>query len=137
MERDPEGLDLGESMTVLKPFQKATVKTVVNAFRYRDGSRRFLVADEVGLGKTVVAQHVIKEMMRRKRGALDVFYVCSNLSIASQNQKKLLEFLDNEDERQAALCSVDRLTLLPASNLPTHPGLHLYSFTPDTYIPLR
>ncbi|MEQ9588047.1 MAG: hypothetical protein RJS97_08845 [Parvibaculaceae bacterium] len=45
-------------MTELKPFQRATVQAVLAAFDRRRKTRRFLVADEVGLGKTVVAQHV-------------------------------------------------------------------------------
>ena len=43
-------------MTELKPFQRATVQAVLAAFDRRRRIRRFLVADEVGLGKTVVAQ---------------------------------------------------------------------------------
>jgi len=57
-------------MSDLKPFQKATVNAVLSAFRRKRGSRRFLVADEVGLGKTVVAQHVIKQLMEGRRKPL-------------------------------------------------------------------
>ncbi len=49
-------------MTEPKPFQEATIRAVLSAFDRRCSTRRFLVADEVGLGKTVVAQHVIREM---------------------------------------------------------------------------
>ena len=34
----------------LKPFQKATVEAVLAGFARAGGRRRFLVADEVGLG---------------------------------------------------------------------------------------
>lgn len=122
-------------MTKLKPFQKATVEAVLNAFA-NNGSRHFLVADEVGLGKTVIAQEVIRRLARKKSKPLVVFYVCSSLSIASQNKTKLLEILP-EHERPDAACPVDRLTLLPASTLPSHPKLHLYTLTPDTSIPIR
>ncbi|MCB0197016.1 MAG: DEAD/DEAH box helicase family protein, partial [Anaerolineae bacterium] len=124
-------------MTELKPFQKATVKAVINAFKCKEYARRFLVADEVGLGKTVVAQQVIKQVMRGKNRPLIVFYVCSSLSIASQNRTKLLEIIEDEAERETAASTVDRLTLLPASALPEHPRLHLYTLTPDTSIPVR
>lgn len=123
-------------MTDLKPFQEATVRAVLAAFDKRRRARRFLVADEVGLGKTVVAQHVISRMMTAQKWPLVVFYMCSNLSIARQNRRKLLEVLPT-NERKSADCPVDRLSLLAACEPPTHHRLRLYSLTPDTSIPIR
>lgn len=123
-------------MTPLKPFQEATVQSVLAAFRRRKRARRFLVADEVGLGKTVVAQHVVKRMAEGLGRPLVVFYMCSNLAIARQNRRKLLEILPPH-EREDADCPIDRLSLLPASERPTHNTFHLYSLTPDTSIPIR
>jgi hypothetical protein len=123
-------------MTQPKQFQEATVDTVLRAFRRRRRFRRFLVADEVGLGKTVVAQNVIRRMMQRMRRPLIVYYMCSNLAIARQNRRKLLEVLPT-DERGSADCQVDRLSLMMAYPQPSHPRLHLYSLTPDTSIPIR
>ena len=42
-------------MSAPKAFQKATIERALRAFDRRWRVRRFLVADEVGLGKTVVA----------------------------------------------------------------------------------
>jgi hypothetical protein len=123
-------------MTDLKPFQEATVKAIMAVFGKHRRVRRFLVADEVGLGKTVVAQHVILRMIARLNRPLVVFYMCSNLAIARQNRRKLLEILP-PDERDQADCPVDRLSLLSASDRPTHRQFHLYSLTPDTSIPIR
>jgi len=123
-------------MSVPKPFQKATVQAAIRTLN-KSKSKRFLVADEVGLGKTVVAQQIILEMMEHKQGPLVVFYVCSNLSIANQNRAKLLEIMETEDEKSSAHCNIDRLTLLPSGVKPTHPRLHLYTLTPDTSLPLR
>ena len=123
-------------MTQIKPFQQATVRRVLKAFRSGRRYRRFLVADEVGLGKTVVAQEVIRELTKYRQGPLVVLYLCSNLSIAAQNRRKLLEVLP-EEEREAATCHVDRLTLVEAYEQPTHDKLHLYTLTPDTSIPMR
>lgn len=127
-------------MTQAKPFQIATADCALKALRSRNGPRRFLVADEVGLGKTVVAQRIIGELIRdkqRESGApLIVFYVCSSLAIAAQNRRKLLEVLPPE-ERQFALCPVDRLTLISTKDPPSHARLHLYTLTPDTSIPMR
>lgn len=117
-----------------KPFQIATVKAALRAFSKKNA--RFLVADEVGLGKTVVAQQVIQRMMDAKSEPLVVFYVCNSLSIAAQNRRKLLEILP-EEERWSAHCSVDRLTLVPLHDPPPHPKLNLYTLTPETSIPIR
>lgn len=76
-----------------KGFQIATAEAALETFRRTQGPRRFLVADEVGLGKTVVARTIIAELMSRRRRPLVVFYVSSNLNIAHQNRAKLLELL--------------------------------------------
>ena len=120
----------------LKPFQNATVAAALDALS--KGARRFLVADEVGLGKTLVAQQVVEMTARKKHGhPLVVFYVCSNLTIARQNRTKILEILP-EKERKAAQSTEDRLTmLLTAPSLPKDLKFHLYTLTPDTSIPIR
>ena len=125
-------------MSTPKAFQKATIECALRAFDRRRRVRRFLVADEVGLGKTVVARGVIESMMRRKRdcGPLRVFYVCSSLAIAAQNKGSLLKAL-NPEIRGRAACDVDRLTLAPNRMLSGDVPLHLYTLTPDTSIPDR
>lgn len=126
-------------MSAPKAFQKATIKCALQAFDQRRSVRRFLVADEVGLGKTVVARGVIEMMMRRmrSRGPLRVFYVCSSLAIAEQNKDSLLKVIADPDIRERAVCDVDRLTLAPIRELPDDVPLHLYTLTPDTSIPDR
>lgn len=130
---------MSQSETILKPFQKATVEAAVKTLTRLDGPRRFLVADEVGLGKTVVAQQVIRTLMDAKPGPRVVFYFCSNLSIASQNRGKILEIIAGDDVEKA-VCEADRLTLLPAlskEERPSHRKLHLYTLTPETSLPIR
>ena len=106
-------------------FQSAAVKAICDRLTDRDGSRRFLLADEVGLGKTVVARGVIDELVRRKRGRpLNVVYLCSNSEIADQNRSKLAP---------EAPPSVRRITQLAWSpDGGDSRGLELYSFTPGT-----
>ena len=63
-------------------------------YRDRDSTRRFLVADETGLGKTHVAKEVIAlavEHLQRVDhvNRIDIVYVCSNAEIAAQNIRKL------------------------------------------------
>ena len=113
-----------------KSFQKAAIKAAVLALTC--GSRRFLIADEVGLGKTIVASGVVQRMSAGRNAPLTVFYVCSNSLLAHQNLGRLAEFLTDE-ERKTALSMVDRPSLMPTSKEPpSHPTVRLYSLSPGT-----
>ena len=74
-----------------KDFQKATADRIVEVFR--SGQVRVLLADEVGLGKTIVAREVVRQVEQWHREDGDphfkVVYICSNINIASQNAGKL------------------------------------------------
>ncbi|WP_224246033.1 DEAD/DEAH box helicase [Hyalangium gracile] len=121
-------------MQQLMPFQEATAAAGLRTLQHPTGPRRFLVADEVGLGKTVVAQRILHGMLEGRSTPLVVLYVCSNLAIAYQNVQRLAAVLP-EEEREQACCDVDRLSLLPSTQPPSHPRLHLYSLTPHTSLP--
>lgn len=76
----------------LKDFQRATVERIFEL--YEDGQKRVLVADEVGLGKTLIAKGLIAKMARRdyektEKDHFKVVYICSNQNIANQNISKL------------------------------------------------
>lgn len=81
-----------EILAGLKDFQLATVNRVY--YLFQNGYYRMLVADEVGLGKTLVAKGVIAKMacfykQKTKKDLFKVVYICSNQSIAEQNIRKL------------------------------------------------
>ncbi len=90
-----EPLDLADTekrtMATLKDFQRATVDRIDALFRQRQ--RRVLVADEVGLGKTLVARGVLVKTARLRQEEGDdlfrVVYICSNQNIANQNIQEL------------------------------------------------
>ncbi len=97
---------------MLKDFQRATVD-VVFARLFVEGRARMLVADEVGLGKTIVAKGVIARRLREKleRGDTTPFrvtYICSNQIIGQENVRKL----DPYPRQQSLDRSVDRLVFL-------------------------
>jgi hypothetical protein len=75
----------------LKDFQRATVERI--DYLYRQGQRRVLVSDEVGLGKTLIARGTVAKLakLRREEGdsLFKVVYICSNAAIADQNLRKL------------------------------------------------
>lgn len=78
-------------LSELKDFQRATTERCFDLFC--SGQKRVLVADEVGLGKTLVARGVIAKLANYHQKTGDdlfkVLYICSNASIASQNIRKL------------------------------------------------
>lgn len=128
----------GDVLAGLKDFQRATVEHVFARLYGSSATRRFLVADEVGLGKTLIAKGLVAKAvdhLRLEKGAnhrIDVLYLCSNGDIARQN----LQRLTLPGEKVTALAS--RLTLLPL-----HVGqlakqrLNFVSFTPATSFDLR
>jgi len=81
-----------EVMSQLKDFQRATVDHLYDL--YKNGQKRILVSDEVGLGKTLIARGMVAKMARLRVEEGDqlvkVVYICSNTAIAGQNMNKLL-----------------------------------------------
>jgi hypothetical protein len=103
--------DVPAELSRLKDFQRATVDY---AFRRlyldEDATSRFLVADEVGLGKTLVAKGLIAKTIDHLWDTvdrIDIVYVCSNINIARQNRNRL----SLHSQQDAAIES--RITLLP------------------------
>lgn len=114
-----------------KRFQLDTVDTVVRAM-FEDDQRRFLVADEVGLGKTKIARALVAETVKRlwddkEVDRIDVVYICSNAEIARQN----LQDLDLFSVVGQAPRRADRLTMLPAT-LANLGHVNLIALTPGT-----
>lgn len=133
--------DSSQILKPLKPFQRRTVDHAFHRlFRAEDSTARFLVADEVGLGKTLVARGVIARTIEHlwdSVGRIDIVYVCSNSNIARSNLQKLQ--VGGGAERSFAT----RLTML-ATELAKGDGtslstskLNFVSFTPGTSFNLR
>lgn len=126
-------------LSPLKPFQRRTVDHAFERlFLAPDSTTRFLVADEVGLGKTLVARGVIAKAIDHywdDVDRIDIVYICSNQSIARSNLPKLQ--VTGEQERSFALAT--RLTML-ATELAPKEGepsfgdskVNFISFTPGT-----
>ncbi|MPZ53473.1 MAG: hypothetical protein GEU79_12200 [Acidimicrobiia bacterium] len=86
--------DFSLVMSGLKDFQRETVDYVFQKMYLDDDpAHRFLVADEVGLGKTLVARGVIAKAIEHldDQGVerIDIVYICSNAAIARQNINRL------------------------------------------------
>lgn len=127
--------DKRAALEKLRGFQRSTVEHVVKRLFDTRGSQRFLVADEVGLGKTLVARGVIAEFIDHHwdHRRIDIVYVCSNQALARENLRKLRTVGDDFSKEIAAT----RLTLLartPNEAQRLHNRLNFISLTPGTAI---
>ncbi len=82
-----------ETLNGLKDFQIKTVDYVFEQL-YVKGRSKMLIADEVGLGKTIVAKGIIAKAFGHftptpSKKVFNVIYICSNQALAKQNLKKL------------------------------------------------
>lgn len=126
-----EHIDWKANFNILKDFQKKTANYVFRRL-YKDHDRvhRFLIADEVGLGKTLVARGVISraiEYLEEREERINIVYICSNSSIARQNIDRLN--ITGTDKSAFA----ERMTLLPLYiEKFTDNRVNFVSFTPGT-----
>ena len=131
--------DVEAALEPLKSFQLRTVDHAFHRlFEAPDSTSRFLVADEVGLGKTLVARGIIAraiDHLWNRVDRIDIIYICSNGSIARSNLPKLQIGATGHH----ALSIATRLTML-ATQLASHGDnrglaegkLNFISFTPST-----
>lgn len=134
-------VDVDAVMAGLKGFQRNAVDHVVEQF-YGEGSAsrsgRFLIADETGLGKSIIARGVIAKAIEHLQHVddvdrIDIVYVCSSLDLATQNLRRL----NVTGEEHVAVTT--RLTMLAKESArlrgtATGGGkkVNLVSFTPGT-----
>ena len=124
---------------IAKDFQEATADRIVELFK--SGHKRVLLADEVGLGKTIVAKTVvektgewIKECKENIEQDYVVVYICSNAGIANQNCSKLGIAKENRVSISEGRLSMQHLML--AESL-TKNNVRLIPMTPATSFQIR
>jgi len=128
--------DMQAILNGLKDFQRETVGYVFRRlYLDRDATSRFLIADEVGLGKTLVARGLIAATIDHlwdRVDRIDIVYICSNADIARQNINRL-NVVSGEEFALAT-----RITLLPTliKDLRTR-KVNFVSFTPGTSFDLK
>ena len=93
MKGHPKPFDTDTVLSRLKDFQRTTVDYVFDRLYGNEHPvDRFLVADEVGLGKTLVARGLIArtiDHLWEHVDRIDIVYICSNAAIARQNVSRL------------------------------------------------
>ena len=115
----------------LAEFQRRTVQVALERLE-ATGPRRFLVADEVGLGKTIIAR-AVAEGLRESRRRLNVMYLCPSLEIVGQNRLKFVSLTGIEEKLYRP--GEDRLALVPGSPPDEGQGFRIHTFTPETSLP--
>lgn len=128
--------DAAKDLSRLKDFQRRSLDAVFQRM-YLDPkpTRRFLVADEVGLGKTLVARGMITrtiEYLWDTVERIDVVYLCSNSDIARQNVGRLTP------HGITGVSLASRITLLPlAAHSLNNQKVNIIALTPGTSLDLK
>ncbi len=126
--------NVGPVLDQLKDFQRASVEHAFTQL-YERGEDRFLVADEVGLGKTMVARGLIAKAVDRlwdEVERIDVIYICSNGSIAQQNIRRLNVMPDQGFSFSSRMTMIARQVAQLEGN-----KVNFVSFTPGTSFDLK
>ena len=127
------------TLAELKSFQRDAVDHVM--YRLYDApkaSGRFLVADETGLGKSVIARGIIARTIERLQDddtvdRIDIVYICSNSDLASQNLRRLNVTGDPHIGLTSRLSLLARESnRLAGSQVNGRKPVNLVSFTPGT-----
>lgn len=126
-----------------KEFQIATADRIETIFR-GGKQKRVLLADEVGLGKTIIAREVIDRVRQIRSEVKDdmyrVVYVCSNINIVHQNTKNLdmKKRLDISESRLSMqhLVIQEQVAELKASGHYREDGNYDVGMMPELLIPL-
>lgn len=126
-----------DTMAQLKDFQCATVERIAELFC--NGQNRVLVADEVGLGKTLIARGTIAKtaLIQYEAGKklFKIVYICSNQVIANQNIQKLDVFnLRSKDNTGESRLSMQHLKIAEQELTAKEKGSYaqLIPLTPST-----
>ncbi|MCH5194281.1 MAG: hypothetical protein J1F11_09990 [Oscillospiraceae bacterium] len=109
--------------------------------RMKKGKKRFLLADEVGLGKTVTAASVIVKMLKDHE-EINVGYICGSAALAKENVRKLENEIKRSangpvefDEKRSYRLSLAFLPLLDAPSAANNTKrVRVHTLTPSTTI---
>ncbi|ALI28813.1 Helicase, C-terminal [Mycolicibacterium fortuitum] len=131
--------DVERILAGLKGFQRDAVDHIVDRLYGPEAtSGRFLVADETGLGKSIIARGVVAATIAELQDAahvdrIDVVYICSSTDLAKQN----LHRLNVTGDPLVSITSRLTLLALDSQRLASDTTLdgkkvNLVSFTPGT-----
>lgn len=119
-------MNKGHASSGYREFQQCTIDWCHAQLygRKHNRTKRFLVADEVGLGKTLIAQGLIKKVLEHQ-ASRSIVYVCSSLDIINQNRSKL------DPTANASAQQPGRITMIRARGT-SRKRTRVYFLTPGT-----
>lgn len=125
----------------LHGFQRDAVEQAFHRlYKAEYPTNRYLIADEVGLGKTMIARGILAKALEEMRDTIDridIVYICSNLSIAAQNLNRLNPI------KELVVANADRITMLPVRPKGSpdvdfmERKVNFVAFTPGTSLELK
>ena len=110
---------------------------------FEERNTRYLLADEVGLGKTIIAARVIAKIYENSSNQpVRIGYICGNKALAKQNIRKLKERINEalKDDEKISFDTMKRQELLSLAFLDLQEEnnqkkeIALYTVTPSTSI---
>lgn len=124
----------------LTVFQQKAVCNAYHQLTREGGSGRFLIADEVGLGKTIIAREIIRKFLEKtSKRAVTVVYICSNQLLARKNLGKLTPKniadwdIESYPASRLSLLALDHPHLInPRSKAKEGKICYFYALTPGT-----
>ena len=121
----------------LTGFQQASVRHVMEQFYGPANASRFLVADETGLGKSMVARGLIARTIAELQEhddvkRIDIVYVCSNADLAKQNLTRLKVTDDLVTDFESRLTLLGKHSHTLNKQTKGTKAVNLVAFTPGT-----
>lgn len=127
-------------------FQQRSIDYIYDTLFESEKGDRFLLADEVGLGKTITAAGVLKKYYESKSSSgndVTVGYICNNAALASKNINELLVFLGQNNQTSGAKQKItvnndinqairNRLTLAFLNKIDINEKCKIRALTPRT-----
>lgn len=134
-----QGEEVERILAGLKGFQRDAVEHAISRlYGPHATSGRFLIADETGLGKSIIARGVVASTIAELQDAahvdrIDVVYICSSTDLAKQNLHRLNVTGDPlvGITSRLTLLALDSRRLLSESKF-NGKKVNLVSFTPGT-----
>ena len=122
------------SSVQLKNFQWASVNAVLKGLR---GRGVFSLADEVGLGKTLVCAEVAYQLLvdRTAKRTNLIYYVAPSIELLDQNLKSIARYIRERSDGQFKVRpAVSRLSQVPLNLVLEESGrvIHLIGLSPGT-----
>lgn len=115
-------------------FQAENAKIISE--KLLSNNKHFLIADEVGLGKTITAGLTISKYFKGLKEKIKIGYICNNIILGKENVDKLIAGIKTgyNDEIEISNCQRRLETVFLDSQDKNNADITIYSLSPSTTI---